>query len=58
MISGRKVVVVLPAYNASKTLERKYKEADFSIVDDVKLLDNQSNDDTIEVVKKRESNRL
>ena len=52
MIKGRKVVVVLPAYNASKTLEKTYREVDFSIVDDVILVDDLSKDDTVEVAKK------
>ncbi len=52
MVNGKKVVVVLPAYNASKTLEITYKEIDFSIVDDVILVDDLSKDDTVEVGKK------
>lgn len=51
MIKGKKVVVVLPAYNAVKTLERTYHEIDFSIVDDVILVDDDSQDDTVEVAK-------
>ena len=52
MINGRKVVAVLPAYNASKTLEMTYSEIDFSIVDDVILVDDLSHDDTVDVGKK------
>ncbi len=52
MVNGKKVIVVLPAYNASKTLEITYREIDFSIVDDVILVDDLSKDDTIEVGKK------
>ena len=51
MVNNKKVVVVLPAYNASKTLEKTYREIDFSIVDDVILTDDQSMDNTIEVGK-------
>jgi len=51
MINGKKVVVVLPAYNASKTLKITYDEIDFNIVDDVILVDDLSNDDTVEVGK-------
>lgn len=51
MVNGKKVIVVLPAYNASKTLEITYKEIDFSIVDDVILVDDLSKDDTVEVGK-------
>jgi glycosyltransferase involved in cell wall biosynthesis len=52
MISGQKVVVVLPAYNAAKTLEKTYREIDFNIVDDVILVDDASKDDTVEVGKR------
>ncbi|WP_372949221.1 glycosyltransferase family 2 protein [Mariniphaga sp.] len=52
MINGKKIVVVLPAYNASKTIEKTYNEIDFSIVDDVILVDDLSKDDTVEVGKK------
>ncbi len=52
MINGKKVVVVLPAYNASKTLEMTYREIDFSIVDDVILVDDMSRDTTVEVGRK------
>jgi glycosyltransferase involved in cell wall biosynthesis len=52
MVGNKKVIVVLPAYNASKTLEKTYREIDFSIVDDVILVDDLSNDDTVEVGKK------
>lgn len=49
MIQDKKVIVVLPAYNAGKTLERTYREIPFDIVDDVVLVDDKSADDTVEV---------
>jgi glycosyltransferase involved in cell wall biosynthesis len=52
MINNKKIIVVLPAYNAAKTLEITYQEIDFSIVDEVILVDDKSKDDTIEVAKK------
>ena len=52
MIHGKKVVVVLPAYNAAKTLEKTYNEIDFNVVDDVILVDDNSKDDTVEVAKR------
>jgi len=52
MIGNKKVVVVMPAYNASRTLERTFKEIPFDIVDEVVLTDDSSRDDTIEVAKK------
>ena len=51
MIKDKKVVIVLPAYNAAKTLERTYNEIPFDIVDDVVLVDDKSSDDTVEVGK-------
>lgn len=51
MINNKKVVVVLPAYNAAKTLEITYNEIDFTIVDDVILVDDRSKDNTVEVGK-------
>ncbi len=51
MINGKKVVVVLPAYNAAQTLERTYKEIPFDVVDDVVLTDDNSPDNTVEVGK-------
>ncbi len=52
MLNNKKVVVVLPAYNASLTLERTYKEIPFHIVDEVVLVDDHSKDDTAEVGRK------
>ncbi len=46
MYNNKKVVVVLPAYNASKTLEITYNEIPFEIVDEVVLVDDASKDDT------------
>lgn len=52
MLNNQKIVVVLPAYNAGKTLERTYAEIPFDIVDEVVLVDDKSKDDTVEVGKK------
>jgi glycosyltransferase involved in cell wall biosynthesis len=46
MINDRKIVVVLPAFNAEKTIEKTYSEIPFDIVDDVVLVDDQSSDKT------------
>jgi glycosyltransferase involved in cell wall biosynthesis len=51
MINGKKLVVVLPAYNAEQTLERTYKEIPFDIVDEVVLVDDASPDQTVEKAK-------
>lgn len=51
MINNKKIVVVLPAYNAALTLKRTYDEIPFDIVDDVVLVDDCSTDNTAEVAK-------
>jgi glycosyltransferase involved in cell wall biosynthesis len=48
MIGNKKIVVVLPAYNSEKTLEKTYNEIPFDIVDDVILVDDFSRDKTYE----------
>lgn len=52
MYKGKKVIVVLPAYNAAKTLQKTYDEIPFDLVDEVILCDDASKDDTIVVAKK------
>jgi len=49
MILGKKLVIVLPAYNASKTIEQTYNEIPFDIVDEIILVDDNSKDNTAEV---------
>lgn len=51
MYLNKKVAVVLPAYNAEKTLEQTYREIPLDVVDEVILVDDNSTDQTIEVGK-------
>lgn len=51
MINNKTVTVVLPAYNAEPTLKKTYQEIPFDIVDHVILVDDLSDDRTIEVAK-------
>jgi len=51
MINGKKIAVVLPAFNAEKTLSRTYNEIPFDIVDLVILTDDRSIDNTIQIAK-------
>lgn len=51
MIGNKKITVVLPAYNAAQTLEMTYNEIPFDIVDEVVLVDDKSNDETVRVGK-------
>ena len=52
MIKSKKVVVVMPAYNASETLEKTYSEIPFPLVDDVILVDDHGSDNTFDLAKK------
>lgn len=48
MLHNKKIVVVLPAYHAEKTLVMTYSEIPFDVVDDVILVDDHSSDRTVE----------
>lgn len=52
MYNDKKIVVVLPAYNAELTLEKTYNEIPLDLVDDVILVDDFSDDDTVKVAEK------
>jgi glycosyltransferase involved in cell wall biosynthesis len=52
MIAGRKVVVVMPAYNAARTLEKTWRETvAHDIVDLVIVVDDASNDETVALAR-------
>lgn len=51
MFNNKKVIIVLPAYNAAKTLEITYNEIPFDIVDEVVLVDDASKDETVAKAK-------
>ncbi len=46
MLNGKKIVVVMPAYNAEKTLEKTYNDIYHEIVDEIILTDDKSSDNT------------
>jgi glycosyltransferase involved in cell wall biosynthesis len=52
MVHNQKVVVVLPAYNAERTLETTFREIPFDIVDEVILVDDASTDQTVAVARR------
>jgi glycosyltransferase involved in cell wall biosynthesis len=52
LINGKRVMVVMPAYNAAKTLERTLAEVPPSVVDDYLLVDDASRDDTAEQARR------
>ena len=49
---GKRVIVVMPAYNAARTLERTYRDIPHSIVHKIILVDDVSKDDTVGVASK------
>jgi glycosyltransferase involved in cell wall biosynthesis len=51
MINGRKVVVVMPAFNAAKTLEVTYTSIPHGFVDEILLVDDASGDDTLRLAR-------
>lgn len=48
----QKVVVVMPAYNAARTLEKTYGDVPKQVVDEVIVVDDDSHDDTVSVARK------
>lgn len=49
MLNGKKIIVVMPAFNAARTLERTYRDLPFDLVDEVLLVDDGSEDATVEL---------
>lgn len=52
MLHGKKIIVVMPAYNASKTLEATYRDIPKDLVDEVILVDDGSTDSTTAVARR------
>ena len=52
MLNNKKIIVVLPAYNAASTLSKTYKEIPMDIVDDVIIVDDASKDNTVEEARR------
>jgi glycosyltransferase involved in cell wall biosynthesis len=52
MLNGKKIIVVLPAYNAESTLEQTYQEIPLDIVDEVLMVDDHSIDRTVSLAQK------
>jgi glycosyltransferase involved in cell wall biosynthesis len=51
LLNGKKIVIVMPAYNAAKTLQQTYNEIPLDVVDDVLLVDDGSSDQTVAVAR-------
>ena len=52
MFHNHKVVVVMPAYNAARTIERTYREIPLDLVDEVIVTDDASHDETVEIARR------
>jgi glycosyltransferase involved in cell wall biosynthesis len=52
MSASSKVIVVMPAYNAARTLERTYRDLPREVVDHVILVDDVSRDETVEIAQR------
>lgn len=52
MLNNQRIAIVLPAYNAAKTLEKTYSEIPFEFVDNIILVDDASRDDTADVANR------
>ncbi len=48
----QKIIVIMPAYNAGKTLEKTVRDIPQGIVDEIILVDDGSNDDTVKIAQK------
>jgi glycosyltransferase involved in cell wall biosynthesis len=51
LLNNKKIVVVMPAYNAAKTLERTWADIPHDIVDEVILVDDGSKDSTVDLAR-------
>lgn len=51
MINGQRVVVVMPAYRAARTVEATYRALPMDVIDGVLLVDDASHDDTVAVAR-------
>lgn len=52
MIQGKRICVVMPAYNAAATLERTFRELDRTVVDRILLVDDASADETVVIARR------
>jgi glycosyltransferase involved in cell wall biosynthesis len=52
MLNGKKITVVMPAYNAAATLQQTYDDMPLEVVDEIILVDDCSSDDTVELARR------
>ncbi len=51
MLNNKKIIIVMPAYNAQATLEKTYNEIPKDFIDEIILVDDYSKDDTVKIAK-------
>lgn len=51
MINNKRIVVIMPAYNAAKTVEKTYREIPLDVIDHVILVDDDSKDETVRIAQ-------
>ncbi|MBW1991387.1 MAG: glycosyltransferase family 2 protein, partial [Deltaproteobacteria bacterium] len=51
MLDNKKILVVMPAYNAARTLGRTFRDIPFGVVDEVLLVDDASHDETVHLAR-------
>jgi glycosyltransferase involved in cell wall biosynthesis len=51
VLAGKKIIVVLPAYNAASTLARAVEDLDREVIDSIVLVDDASADETVEIAR-------
>lgn len=51
MLNGKKIIVVMPAFNAARTLSQTVAEIPREVVDEIVLVDDASNDDTVALAR-------
>jgi glycosyltransferase involved in cell wall biosynthesis len=52
MLEGKKIIVVMPAYNAARTLEKTVQDIPLGLADEIILCDDSSSDNTVEIARK------
>ncbi len=52
MPKGERIIVVMPAYNAAETLEKTYDDLPQDVVDEIILVDDVSQDETVEIARR------
>ena len=51
MLNGKRIVVVMPAYNAERTLRQTYSEVPDDVVDEIIIVDDGSSDSTVQLAQ-------